>query len=149
VPNPARLLVERLVPLALQLRRDGPAVRRAPQAHADQVALLVGSLAVAEALAPVEDAKVVDEVHISGLRLDLQLRGPRDGLDGIQRLELARRDGREVTRARMSLVSDQGRTAEVHDELRVVIEDDRSAVEPRTGSKLPCQLSLSLSLSHH
>ncbi len=87
---------------------DVPAQGRAAQAHAHQVALRARVGAVGEALAAVQHGQVVDEVHVAGLGLDLQLGGPGNGLDGVQSLKLAGRDGRQVRGARMGSVAHEG-----------------------------------------
>lgn len=90
MPRSVRVLLESVKPVALELIWDGPAQLAVAKDHAHKVALLMRPFPVNKAFPAVEDHKVVDEVHVSGLGLDFELRGLRDGLDGIQGLDLAR-----------------------------------------------------------
>ena len=116
-------------PVAQQRTRDGPAPLVAAQPHADEVALLRGCLPVDKALAPVQHGQIVDDVDVAGLRLDLELRGLGDGLDGVEGRHLGRRHLGQPGLARVDGVAEERRPAKVRDEPSLVKEDDGPALE--------------------
>lgn len=105
----------------------------AAEAHAHQVALLGWGFSIDKALAPMQDGQVVDKMHVSSLRLDLHLGGLCDGLDGIERLDLAIGQRGQVARARVCLISNESRPAKVHDELAVLEKEDGLALKLGPG----------------
>lgn len=133
MPDPvAVLFFEGVFPLALEGLGDLPAELSVTQAHAHQMALLRDGFAVDKALPPVKHSEIVDEVHISGARLDLQLSRFRNGLDCIECFNLTAGQRWQVRRARMDSTSQKSSPAEIHDELRVLVEENRAALESRT-----------------
>src|ERR1700712_5125754 len=70
-------------------------------------------------------------MHIPCPSLNFQFCGPGNGFDGVKRLHLAARQRRQVFSAGMGLAAQKSSPAEVHDELRVLVENDRTALESR------------------
>lgn len=79
------------------------------------MSLLLRGLAVDESFAPVENGKVVNEVHIAGLRLDLELDRLGDRLHHVECLALTLVELREMIWPRVDGVPQQRRAAEVND----------------------------------
>lgn len=128
VPNTVSRLVEGRVPLTLERLGNGPAILRTLEAHADEMTLLGGGGTVNEARAAMKDGEVVDEVHVTRAGDDLHLSGTSHSLDGVESLDLSRREGGQVGFARVGLRSHERSTTKVHDELAVLVEDDGSAL---------------------
>ena len=139
VPKLGAAVVESLVPLVRKRLWNGPCMLGAAEAHTNQMAFCCRGVAVDEAFATMENGEVVDEMHISSLRLDFHLCGPGNSLDGVQSLDLAGGQGRQTFGAGMSLVPKEGRSAKVHDELGVLVEYDRAALEAWPRGSIPSQ----------
>ena len=125
-----------LFPLAIQVTRDGPPMPGAAQAHAYQMALLSGCFTIHETLPSVQNGQVVDKVHVTRLGLDLDLGGLGNGLDGIQSLDLAIGQRREVARSGVGLISEKSGSTKIHDEFVFVEKDDGPALKSRPGNTL-------------
>lgn len=117
----------------LQSGGNGPALSGAAKTHADEVALLRGT--VNKALTTVEDGQVVDEMNVAGLSLNLHLRSPSNGLNRIQSLHLTAGKGWEVLGPGMSLIAEESSTAKVHNQPVILVENDRTALEARTAGR--------------
>lgn len=103
----------------------------ATEAHTDQVAPCCWGLAINEAFTSMKNCKVVDEVHVTSLRLNFHLGGLGDCLDGIQRFDLAECQGWKMLRSGMGVIPKESGSAKVHDKFRVLVEDYRTALEAR------------------
>jgi hypothetical protein len=105
VPNSAAFRAEGSVPFIGQFRRDRPAELIVSNPHAHQVPPLLQRLAVDETLSTMQDKKVVDEVHVSGLRGDFELGCLSNDFYGIESFHLTGRELGEVGRARIARAS--------------------------------------------
>lgn len=88
-------------------------------------------VAVDKSFASVENSKVVDEMHIASLGLDLKLDRLGDRLHHVKRLSLAVVELWEMFWPGVDGVSQQGCTSKVHDHLRLMIEQHWPALEMR------------------
>lgn len=136
VPGLCQILLEGIVPVPLELGGDGPSHRRASKSHTNQVSLLLLGLAIGEALTTMKNGQVVDEVHVTGLCLDLELSGLCDGFNEVKCLLLAIIGLRQMLGSRMGGIAEKRRSAKVHDEARTLLEDDWAALEMRAVSSL-------------
>lgn len=128
VPDTIALLLKGIRPITAQSLGNGVTQSRAPETHADEVSLLVSGLAIYEAVTAMQDREVVDEVKVTGNGGELELGSTRDGLNGVEGLELLGIDGWQVGLARMSGGAQERDAAEVHDKLAILVEEDRAAV---------------------
>lgn len=96
--------------------------RVARQTKAHQVPLV--GLVIHEAVAAVQDGRVVDEVEVARLRRKLKLKRTRDGLDGLESLDLLAVESREVSLAGMSGRAHQRRASKVDGQPAVLVEQD-------------------------
>lgn len=81
MPMLGTALLESLVPFARELLWNRPSMFGAAEAHTDQMPLYC--IAVDEALATMENRKVVDKMHVSSLRLNFHLCGPGNSFDSV------------------------------------------------------------------
>lgn len=127
MPGLVPLLGEGSIPFLLKLLREFPAKLGAAKTNANQVTL--GLVTVDECLAAVENGEVVDKVHIASLGGDLQLGCLGNRLNGIEGLDLTLRERWQGLGPRVSRVTQQRGSTEVHDKVGIAMENDRAAVE--------------------
>lgn len=131
VPGLGQVLLEGIMPVPLELSGNGPSHLGASKPHAHEMPLLLLDLAIGEALAAVKDSQVVDEVHVTGLSLDFKLSSLCNGLDEIQSLLLALIGLGQMLRSRVCSIAEKRCPTKIHDEARILLEDDRTTLEMR------------------
>lgn len=138
MPRSLPRLPKRLLPRALELTGDAPALLGAAQAHAHEVppCALRGVRMVLERAAPVQQRQVVDEVQVARQRGDLELRRGGDCLQGGEGGALGGAEFREGVRARVRGGAEERAGGEVDDEPRVEVVEDRAVVEGWAGGEL-------------
>lgn len=94
--------------------------------------LLRRRLAVNEPLVTVKYYEVINEMYVTRAYLNLYLSCLCNGLDGIKCLDLSVRQSREVRRARIGSATYKSSPAKVYNKLRVLVEENRTALESRT-----------------
>lgn len=129
MPHTGSRLAKSLVPLALQIKGDAPSHLVIAESHAHKVPALAGLRAVDKSRAAVEDRQVVDEVHVTWLRGELELGRLGNVLDGIQGLNLASSERGQVGWSSVARASHQSSPAKVGDETAILVEENRSALE--------------------
>jgi hypothetical protein len=82
-----------------------------------------------------QDAQVVDEMHIARLRADAQLGRASKRLEDVKGFELDLGETREAGRARVRYAAEERGPVEIDDQAGVVVEEDGAAVEVREGER--------------
>ena len=134
-----------LGPFQSEIGRDGPPHVVVAKPHADQVSTLGRCLSVDKSLSPVQNCQIVDEVHITSLSGDFELRCPRNAFDGVQGFRLAAVELGKPLGAGITGAPQQRRSAKVGDQPPLVVEDDWAALEPgpgKNGASAACTKSL-------
>jgi hypothetical protein len=81
----------------------------------------------------VQNSEVVDKVQVTGLGSELELSRPRNPLDRIQSLQLARVQCGQALWTRVGVVANQWRSAKVHNQSSIVVEEDWPALKLRAA----------------
>lgn len=129
MPHTGSRLTKGLVPLALQIEGNAPSHLVIAESHAHKVPALAGLRAVDKSRAAVEDRQVVDEVNVTWLGGELELGRLGNVLDRIQGLNLASSECRQVGRSSVAGASHESSPSKVGDEVAVLVEENRSALE--------------------
>lgn len=104
-------------------------------------------VSVGKALPPVHDGQVVNEVDVSRLCGNFELRRPRDLLDCIERLYLDSGWLGEVRRPYMTCAPEQRGPSEVEDEAPLMEEENWATLKPGSSQFACVSLPLHLLLS--
>lgn len=140
----ARISAERVIPVFLELVRNRPPQFRAAQSHTHQVSLVLFRRPIGKPIASVQNREVVDEMHIAGLGLDLQLQLSSNLLDHIESFYLCLTECRKVLVPGVNCIAHERSTGEVHHQSRLVVEEQWSALKAWPNmipiSQVPCPI---------
>ncbi len=129
VPNLGATASKRLFPLGGKMLGHVPAKLIVTETGADHVASLIRLSFVNKAFAAMQDGKVVDEVNVPRLGCDFKLCGPGDFFYSIKRLNLDRRQLRQVIGPRVAGAAHQRSSTKIGNQLAILKVNNRSAVE--------------------
>ena len=132
VPTSLALRLKCLVPFRPDGGRNGPSMQRTTQAGTDKMAPLQDVLTVHKALTTMENREIIDEMDVSRLGLNVQLRGPGDCLDSVECLHLTGGQRGQPLRAWVSSIAQERSPTKIHNETEILVEDDRAALKMGT-----------------